>query len=238
MLSRLSAVALGFLIVPSMASGQTPDRGPRLGGVVSGAFGNGGPAPTVSVVGAGYRFTPRFGVEVDASYMGGLDFGEFPVCAPDVLCAAQTLPALTVIGGTLSLSGRAALALGERGLGGAGACPVAPALYRRRRRRRGGPGRERRLRLRAGALHGDVHGPAADGMGGGVDFLLWRKVSPSGSISGIGEFFEEKQFFRPDMDQNLTVGRLGTSTLQILNGSYLFHPSASIMMPNRSVFAR
>ena len=107
MLSRLSAVVLSFLIVPSTASSQTPDRGPRLGGVVSGAFGNGGPAPSVAVS-AGYRFTPRFGVEVDASYMGGLDFGDFPVCAPDHVCVARNIPALTVLGGTISLNGRAA----------------------------------------------------------------------------------------------------------------------------------
>jgi opacity protein-like surface antigen len=196
-----------FLIVPSMAAGQAPDRGPRLGGVVSGAFGTGGPAPTVAVT-AGYRFTEQFGLEVDASYMGGLDFGEFPVCAPDVLCAARSVPALTVIGGAISLNGRAAML----SVNGVAEVPVRAQWLRPYVV--GGVGvaevrREQRFDSIPVRTTTTSTGPLLT-MGGGVDFLLWRKVAV-GMDFRYQYVFENDQFFRPDMDRNLTVGRLGTS---------------------------
>ena len=105
---RPLAILIGCLIAPSLAAAQPSERGPRLGGIVSGSFGDGGPAPAIGVAG-GYRFTSRLGFEVDASYMPGLDFGDFPSCPAGYICIATTVPALAVLGGSFSLHGRAAM---------------------------------------------------------------------------------------------------------------------------------
>jgi len=203
----LSAVLAGCLIVPPLAAGQPPERGPRVGGVVSGSFGDGGPAPTVGIS-AGYRFTPRLGVEVDASYMPGLDFGEFDICPPGVFCALPVTAGLPVVGGTQSLHGRAALVsvngvseipvrahwLRPYVVGGVGVAEV-----RREQRYDSYPIRFTRTSV----------GPLLTA-GGGVDFLVWRNV-------GIGvdlryqHVFEKDQFGRSDMDHNLTATRFGSS---------------------------
>lgn len=74
-----SFIIVSCLLAPSLATAQPSDRGPRLAGTVSGAFGDGGPAPSFDLS-AGYRFTSRPGVEINGAYLDGLDFGQFPVC--------------------------------------------------------------------------------------------------------------------------------------------------------------
>jgi opacity protein-like surface antigen len=176
-----------------------------VGGVVSGSFGDGGPASTVGIS-AGYRFTPRLALEVDASYMPGLDFGDFPACPPGGVCAAA---APSVIGGTFSLSGRAALL----------SVNVVSELPVRTRWIRpyvvGGAGVAEVRRVQQ---HNDFQplrstttstGPMVT-MGGGVDFLVWRGI-------GIGvdvryqHVFEDAQFGRSDIDRNLSNTRVGSS---------------------------
>jgi len=205
-LFRLTAVLLGCLIVPSLAAAQPFERGPRVGGVVSGSFGDGGPAPTVGIS-AGYRFTPRLGLEVDASYMPGLDFGDIPACPPGGVCVAGG-PLVQVIGGTFSLRGRAAsfsanvvseLPLRTRRIrpyvvGGAGVAQVRRELQ------------HNFLPLRSMTRS---TGPMVT-MGGGVDFLVWRAVAVGVALR-YQHVFEEDRFGRADIDRNMTRTRLGSS---------------------------
>jgi opacity protein-like surface antigen len=203
---RLSAVLLSCLIVPSLAAAQPSERGPRLGGILSGSFGEGGSAPAIGVAG-GYRFTPGMGLEVDASYMPGLDFGDFPSCPAGHVCIATTVPALAVLGGAFSLHGRAAMLsvnvvseLPVRAqwirpyvVGGAGIAEVR---------------REQRYENRP-LFTTTSTGPLLT-MGGGVDFLLSRRIAVGVDLR-YQHVFEEDQFGRPDTDRNLSVTRLGSS---------------------------
>jgi opacity protein-like surface antigen len=201
------AILISCLIAPPLAAAQPPERGPRVGGIVSGSFGDGGPAPVIGIAG-GYRFTPRLRLEVDASYMPGLDFGDFPACPPARFCVAATVPAEAILGGSFSLKGRAAmlsvnvvseLPVRARWIRPYVVTGAGVAEVRREQRHANLPLRFTRTST----------GPLLT-MGGGVDFLVTRRV-------GIGvdlryqHVFEEDQFGRSDMDQSLTVARLGSS---------------------------
>lgn len=94
----ISGIAImSCVLAPSVAAAQPSDQWSRLADVVSGAFRDGGPAPSFDLS-AGYRFTSRLGLEIKGSYLGGLDFGDFPNCPPDVFC---------ILGGAYSLHARA-----------------------------------------------------------------------------------------------------------------------------------
>jgi opacity protein-like surface antigen len=199
-------ILMSCLIVPSLAAGQPAEHGPRLGGVVSGSFGDGGPAPTVGIS-AGYRFTPRLALEVDTSYMPGLDFGDFPACPPGGVCAAGA-PLVQIIGGTFSLRGRAA----------ALSVNVVSELPLRTRRIRpyavGGAGvaqvrREQQHNFLALRSTTTSTGPMVT-MGGGVDFLVWRGIAIGVDLR-YQHVFEEDRFGRADIERNLSLTRVGSS---------------------------
>ena len=203
---RTLPILMSCLIVPSLAAGQPAEHGPRLGGVVSGSFGDGGPSPTVGIS-AGYRFTPRLAFEVDTSYMPGLDFGDIPACPPGGVCALGG-PLVQVVGGTLSLSGRAAslsvnvvseLPLRTQWIrpylvGGAGVAQVRRELQ------------HNSLPIRSTTTS---TGPMVT-MGGGVDFLVWRGIAVGVDLR-YQHVFEEDQLRTGDIESNLSLTRVGSS---------------------------
>lgn len=203
---RLFAMLISCVLTPWLAAAQPSDRGPRLGGVVSGSFGDGRPAPAISITG-GYRFTPRLALEVDASYMPGLDFGDFPFCPRDHVCIATTVPAEAILGGSFSLHGRATMLsvnvvseLPVRArwirpyvVGGAGVAEVR---------------REQRYENRPLRFTRTSTGPLLT-VGGGVDFLLTRKVAIGVDLRYQHVF--EQELFGRDMSRDLSLTRLGSS---------------------------
>ena len=142
------------------------------------------------------------------SYMRGLDFGEFPGCVSVMLCTPQILPALPFAAGNLSVHGRAALL----SVNAVSEVPVRarwlrPYLV-------GGVGiaevrREQRFENLPLRLTGTSTGPLLT-IGGGVEFLLWRKVGVGVDLR-YQRVFEEMQFGRSDMDEDLSLTRLGSS---------------------------
>lgn len=99
-----AATAFVFVVAAARADAQSSNAQPidhprRLGAIVSGTFGDGGPTPAVSVTG-GYRLRPWLAIEADVSHTPSLDFGEYSSCPPDAIC-------LAVIGVPFKLQGRA-----------------------------------------------------------------------------------------------------------------------------------
>jgi len=92
----IGIVAIG-LVFATAAEAQPSRTGFRLGGGVSATTGEGSVAPAVGLA-ASYRFGPRFGLELDASYLPKIDLGEFPNCPPPLVC---------ILGGNYSLDARA-----------------------------------------------------------------------------------------------------------------------------------
>ncbi len=139
--------------------------------------------------------------------MPGLDFGDVPVCPPGSVCVADG-PLAQVIGGTFSVSGRAAslsvnvvseLPVRARWIrpyvvGGAGVAQVRRELQ------------HNFLLLRSKTTS---TGPMVT-MGGGVDFLVWRGIGVGIDVR-YQHVFEEDQFGRPDIDRNLSNTRIGSS---------------------------
>jgi opacity protein-like surface antigen len=199
MVVRTAALVI-CVLVPVVSAGQSFDRGPRLGGIVSGSFGDGGPSPSIAISG-GYRFNSRLGLEADISYSPKLDFGELPACPPERFCVA-------IIGGTVSLRGEAVslaanlvseLPVGARWIrpyvvGGAGVAHVR---------------REMRHTFYLTGSTVTATSPLLTA-GGGVEFLLGRRLGVGVDLR-YQRIFGEDQFGRPDIDHNLNLTRLGSS---------------------------
>jgi opacity protein-like surface antigen len=198
----LAALLCGCLVIGSPAAAQTPESGLRLGGIVSASFGEGQPAPGLGVS-AGYRITPRLGVEVEAAYVPDLDLGTVPLCPPGAYCALGTFRAgsYAVHARALSLTVnlRANLPFRTQAIqpyvsGGAGVGHI-----------------RRDLRDTGLPFHLAVKstGPLVTG-GGGVDVALSNRV-----VLGIDlryqRILEEDQLQRSDIGHNLNIARLGSS---------------------------
>jgi opacity protein-like surface antigen len=206
------AIAMVCLLTPSLLEGQPVDRGPHLGGVVSRSFGDGGPATSVAVS-AGYRFTPRLGVELEVSHLQSLDFGDFPACPPEVLCILAAPFGLSVRGGVLSLSGRATsftvnliseLPIGARWIRPYGAAGGGLANVRR----------ELFDDFIARTTSTTSTEPVMT-IGGGADFPVWRGLAVGVDLRYQRVFEEEMRFdywsYRSDFPHHLNLTRLGTS---------------------------
>ena len=189
-------IVFTWLFLPSNADAQPSVGAARVGGLVSAAVGDGGPAPSVGIS-AGYRFTPRLEVELDVSHVSRLDFGEFPVCPPGSMC---------VRGGSFSLQGRAtsftvnlisAWPLGGRArayiAGGAGVARVR---------------RERREDLFSAFNARTTTTDPVLAFNGGVDFLIWRRLAVGVALR-YQRIFEKDQFSRSDIKHHLNLISVG-----------------------------
>ncbi|SRR6266542_90102 len=194
------AVLVNCCCGPSVAAGQTSDRGPRVGGILSSSFGNGGTTLATGLSG-GYRFTSALGLELEGLYQTKLDFGDFPNCPPDAICAA-------VRGGTFSLHGRIA-SLSSNVVA---QVPVQASWIRPYLVAGGGVAHVRReqrdnfLPYRSTATSTD---PLLT-LGGGVDFPVGRRVA-LGIDMRYQRIFGERLFGRSDIEPNLNLTRLGGS---------------------------
>ena len=203
---RLPAVLLGCLIVPSLATAQPFERGPRVRSI-SGSFGDGGPAPTVGIS-AGYRFTPRLALEVDTSYMPGLDFGDVPACPP-----WQRLRRRRPLGagyrGHVLNAGPGRFALGQRGLGASAGYATNPAVCRRR----GGyrtVRRELQHNFPCPCARRRVRRARWSPWAAAWTFFVWRGIAVGVNLR-YQHVFEEDQFGRPDIHRDMSRTRLGSS---------------------------
>lgn len=186
------------LLAPSLAMAQPSDRGPRLAGTVSGAFGDGGPAQSFDLS-AGYRFTPRLGVEFSGAYLGGLDFGDFPVCGPAQLC---------ILGGAYSLEGRAA----SLSLNLVADLPGGPSWVRPYLTAGGGIASVRLTqvdRLVSGRRITTATSPLL-ALGGGVDFVVWRGLAFGVDVRHQ-RISDADDSGTPQFPQRLSLTRLGSS---------------------------
>jgi len=194
------AVLVNCLCGPSVAAGQTSDRGPRVGALLSGSFGNGGTAPAAGVS-AGYRFTSALGLELEGLYQTKLDFGDFPNCPADAVCAAA-------LGGTFSLHGRVASFAGNV----IAAVPVHASWVRPYVVAGGGVARvtrETRESVRTFRFTRSSTDPLIT-VGGGLDFPVGTRVA-LGIDLRYQRIFAERFFDRSDMRPNLNLTRLGGS---------------------------
>jgi hypothetical protein len=197
---RLVALAVA-LLVPTFVSAQAPERA-ALGGFVSGSLGDGGPTGAVGISGI-VPLTPALSVEVDASYLPGLDFGEIPLCPPEVLCilaGGNTLRA-----GTYSVHGRSrslALSVVSR-------LPVRLGVMEPYVAAGGGIANVRR-ELRDTQLPFSVSRTSTDPMitiGGGVDVPMTRRIT-FGVDARYERAFGDDQFDRDDVAEDLTLTRV------------------------------
>jgi hypothetical protein len=194
----LVVTTIVWLAAPAQA--QTFRSGPRVGAGVGGSFGDGGAAPAVALAG-GYRFTPRIGLEVDASYSTKLDFGDVPACPPGLFCAA-------VVGGTLSMHGRALSVSGNF----VSELPVHATWARIYLVGGGGFARVRFDQRHTFFGFSQTYissGPMLTA-GGGVDFPLGQRL-----VLGVDLrqqwLFPENEFGRSDLDSQVRLTRVGTA---------------------------
>jgi hypothetical protein len=189
------------LLVPTFVSAQVPER-PALGGFVSGSVGDGGPTGAVGISGV-VPVTPALSVEVDASYLPRLDFGEIPLCPPDVFCiltGSNTLRA-----GSYSVHGRSrsvAVSVVSR-------LPFSLGVMVPYVAAGGGVANVRR-ELRDTQLPFSVSRTSTDPMitiGGGVDVPMTRRIM-FGVEGRYERAFGDDQFGRDDVAQDLTLTRV------------------------------
>jgi opacity protein-like surface antigen len=161
-------------------------------------------------VSAGYRFSPRMTAEIDASYVPRLELGEIPVCPIEMLCAlasTATGPGL-FRAGSYVLTGRAksvSLVLVSQ-------LPIRLGAMRPYVAGGGGFANVRR-ELRDSVVPFSLRRSSTDPMvtlGGGVDVPVGHKL-----IVGVDvryeRIFADQQFFRPDIDHDLNLTRVGSS---------------------------
>jgi opacity protein-like surface antigen len=192
------AVLIGCVLAPTAATGQTSDRGFRLGGIVSGTVGDGGASPAIELT-TSYRPTPRVGLELDTSYVPKLDLGDFPNCPAGRVC---------VRGGTFSLHARA-VSLSANVVS---ELPVRLPWMKPYVTAGGGVAHVRRdqrdnffpIRSTTTSTNPTVM------FGGGVDFMAGRKLGLGVDIR-YQRVFTELLIDSPDIEPNLILTRLGAS---------------------------
>jgi opacity protein-like surface antigen len=192
-------VLLALVLVPAFAAAQIPQRS-ALGGFVSGSLGDGGPATAVGLSGT-VPLTQALSIDVDASYLPRLDFGEIPLCPPEVLC----ILADTVRGGSYDVRGRSrslTLSLVSR-------LPIRTGALQPYVTAGGGLANIQR-ELRDTQLPVSVSRSSTDPMvsvGGGVDIPVARRIV-FGVEARYERAFGEEQFGRDDVAEDLSLTRV------------------------------
>ncbi len=201
---RLLLLILAALLAgagPAMA--QMNNRDARVTASLSAAFGDGGPAPVVTL-GASYPILRGVRIEAEGTYVRNLDFGQYQSCPPQAICAAVVSFPFTVTGDAASLGGNI----------------VAEVPWRTRRIRPyivGGAGiahvRRQRLETRFDRTTTlttlSSTAPLLTG-GGGVEFLLGDRVV-LGADARYQRMYEKDQFHRIDIPPNVDFVRVGSS---------------------------
>jgi len=203
MLSVLRLGLVGAILTalsPSPVAAQS-ETGPRIGGFVSGAFGDGGPAPAIGIS-AGYAVTPSVEIEVNAAYVPGLDFGNVPVCPPGLFCVAATIR-----GGTYSVAGRA------RSASAAVVIDLPVRLAAMRPYFAGGVGLANlRRELRDTEFPFTLTRTSTDPLitvGGGLEMPLGRRLILSVDVR-YEYIAADTQFDRADIDRGVNLTRIGS----------------------------
>jgi Outer membrane protein beta-barrel domain len=197
---RLAALLVAVL-VPASVSGQVSGR-TALGGFVGGSLGDGGATGAVGVSGV-VPVSAALSVEVDASYLPRLDFGEIPVCPPDVFCILTGVS--TVRGGSYSVHGRSrsvAVSLVSR-------LPVSLGTMQPYVAAGGGVANVRR-ELRDTQLPLSFSRTSTDPLitiGGGVDVPMTRRIM-FGVDARYERAFGDDQFGRDDVAADLSLTRI------------------------------
>jgi len=199
--ARIYTLMAVCLLAPVAAFGQAADQSARISGFMTASFGDGGPAPTIGLT-AGYPLLSSMRVELDASYVRNLDFGQFFSCPPDRICAAVASFPFTLRGDAVSLGGNLVAELPRLTrrirpyvLGGAGVAHI------RRTERFDSFFRSRRTLTSTGPMLT---------AGAGIDFLLGSRVAVGVDIR-YRRLLEKDQFQRSDIPPNLDLTRIGSS---------------------------
>ena len=184
--------------LPSHAQEQA-----RISASLSSAFGDGGPAPALALA-AQHPLFSHVRIEVEGTYLRGLDFGQYHSCPPDVICAAVVSFPFTLTGDAASLGGNVVAELPWRGprirpylTGGAGIAHV------RRERLETRFDRTRTLTTLSSTA------PLLT-VGGGVEFLVGSRLVLSADAR-YQRLYENDQFHRVDIPPNLDLVRIGSA---------------------------
>jgi opacity protein-like surface antigen len=198
---RIYTLVAISLLSPVAAFGQAADRNARISGFMTASFGDGGPAPTIGFT-AGYPLPSKMRLELDASYVRNLDFGQFFSCPPDRICAAVASFPFRLRGEAVSLGGNVVSELPWHArrirpyvLGGAGVAHI------RRTERYESFFPTRRTLTSTGPLLT---------AGAGIDFLLGNRVAVGVDVR-YRRLLEKDQFQRSDIPPNLDLTRIGSS---------------------------
>ena len=198
--TRIMTAALVLLLTACAAAAQPSDPPRRLSTIVSSSLGDGGPAGGVSVTGR-YRILPGLAIEADVSHVPGLDFGEFPSCAPDRICLAFVSVPFTLKGRASSLSANVVADL-----------PLRTTWMRPYVALGGGVARLRR-EANYSLFFTDTKTTAYDpllSVGAGVDFPIGRRVAIGVDLRHH-HVFGEPVAERRDIPHKLNLTRLGSS---------------------------
>ena len=207
-LVRVVCAALALVLVPSLSEGQARSPLTRdLGGFVSGSFGDGGPTPAVGI-NATIRVTEVLRFEVDGSYRPDLDFGQIPLCAPNLMCALMTTGGPTGLfrAGSYNVHARARSATVSLVTD----LPIRFGSMQPYIAAGGGLANVRR-ELRDTEFPSAITRTSTDPMvtiGGGIDVPLTGRIV-IGLDARFERVFSEQQFDRPDMPEDLNLTRVG-----------------------------
>jgi Outer membrane protein beta-barrel domain len=191
----VAAIALASLIAPAELAGQSDPGAIQVRGLISGSLAAGHAAPTVGVSGS-YRLAPRLAVEGDVSHFSDLTLAEFMGAPSSALTSFHARLTSAMANAVIGLPDPVRWLRPYLSAGG--------GVARIRREVRGA---DVAVGLAPRLVEPKVDIEPVVSVGGGVDFLLSRKVAVGIDLR-YQRVFEDERLFRPNL-RNLK--RIGSS---------------------------